>query len=86
MGSSRRNNRKRQLTGKNYARSLVLDKKIKGLEAEIAAYEAAIAEREIVHYDGKKHTFSPFWTRSPGAHKRPVIIQKQHERSNKRDA
>ena len=86
MGSSRRNNRKRQLTGKNYARSLVLDKKIKGLEAEIAAYEAAIAARESVNYDGKKHTFYPFWTRSPGAHKRPVIIPKQQETKKQRDA
>ena len=73
MGTSRRNNRKRTRTptGVNYAKSLVLKKKIKGLEHEIKECDAKIAGCEIVTYDGKDHTFQPFWTRAPAAHTRP---------------
>ena len=65
--------------GLNYAKSLVLDKKIKFLEREITEYEAKIAQCEIVFYAGVSHTFQPFWTRAPAARKRPILIAKANE-------
>ena len=76
MGSARRNNRKRQPTGRNYAKSLVLKKKIKGLAREIRGIDAKIANCEIVEYQGVEATFQPFWTGAPAAHTRPREAQK----------
>ena len=54
-------NRTPKPRGLNYARGLVLNKKIKTLEREIKEYEAKIERCEIVFYDGKDHTFYPFF-------------------------
>ena len=62
--------RTRKPRGLNYARGLVLNKKIKTLEREIKECDAKIAGCEIVTYDGEDHTFQPFWTRAPRAHLR----------------
>ena len=59
--------RKRQPRGMNYRKSLVLRKTIKTLEQEIKETEAKIARCQLVNYDGKEHTFQPFWTRQPSA-------------------
>ena len=70
-------NRSRTPTGINYAKSLVLKNEIKGLAREIRGIDAKIANCEIVTYDGKEHTFYPFFTRSPRAHTRPIKSEKQ---------
>ena len=65
--------------GKTYAEFHALDSKITRLETEIREHEAKIARCEIVFYEGKEYTFYPFWTRSPSAHKRPIIIEEANE-------
>ena len=65
--------RKRQPRGRKYAKGLVLKKQVKTLEQEIREIEAKIARCQLVNYDGKEHTFQPFWTLAPRAYTRPVI-------------
>ena len=69
--------RKRHPRGVNYAKGLVLDKRIKTLGKQIRETEAKIERCQLVTSDGKEHIFQPFWTLAPRAYTRPVIEVKK---------
>ena len=70
-------NRKRQPRGMNYAKGLVLDKRIKTLEQQIRETEAKIESKQLVSFDGVEATFQPWFTLAPRAYTRPVIEVKK---------
>lgn len=53
--------------GVNYAKSLVIDKKIEKLEKQAAHYKSKMEGKQIVTYEGVDHVFTSWWTNAPRA-------------------
>ena len=80
------NHRPRKPSGMRDAEWLHTRNQIKQIEREIAEYERVQKEKVVVEYDGKSHTFQPFWTRAPRASKRPVSLRGSELRQSKKAA